>query len=516
MASSSSRSVEKQRRLEHPAQAGLRTAPEQSVRDEPISPGHDNSHDPVIGVTEPRTLDIDVPDWYNSFGTIEWLPASLRKRLAFLNVTTPTPIQKLALAAAANSMRVSLLHAQTGTGKTLAYLLPILAAILRPHTRTRGPSSSIGGEAKSDSQTAKLPVVEKGGVNALIIVPSRELGMQTLSVICELIEGKMLSSHISQDAALPEAAFLKSIQTACTDTHGAPFAQLCVAGVETVEDQFVRLQRGAPRILIGTPDRLMQVLTWHQEPRQLLQRVSFVVVDEADKVLKPPSRYAQPRMREHIHVPVGVELVDLVYGVNPSVRMSFVSATINAPLKGVIHRQGWQHQPRALSSMEAEPLPSKIEHVFTYCTEYEKLGTLCAVVKQLELKSALVFVHGNVKIDDVVRLLSSRGFRAVALYKRGNDSPAERAQLLQEVQSGKVQLLISTEETARGIDLPDLSHVIIMHSPDSANSYLHMAGRTGRLGRPGTVISIVSYDEARQLELQMKALRIASKPVQRD
>lgn len=132
-------------------------------------------------------------------------------------------------------------------------------------------------------------------------------------------------------------------------------------------------------------------------------------------------------------------------------------------------------------------------------------------------KSALVFIHRSLSVDDFVWELRYLGIHAVSLYRKiATQSPASHEAFLSDFHSGKFQIVVGTGETVRGLDFKDLEHVYLTDVPKNVGEYLHLAGRVGRQGKPGTVTTIVSRDvsgEERRMLLQYRRLGVSFKQV---
>ena len=132
-------------------------------------------------------------------------------------------------------------------------------------------------------------------------------------------------------------------------------------------------------------------------------------------------------------------------------------------------------------------------------------------------KSALVFIHRNLSVDDFVWELRYLGFQAVALYRKiASQNPTAHQQFLADFHSGRIQLVVGTEETVRGLDFKDLEHVYLLEVPKNVEEYLHLAGRVGRQGKEGTVTTIVAKvprGEERRMLLQYRRLVVSYKQV---
>lgn len=179
---------------------------------------------------------------------------------------------------------------------------------------------------------------------------------------------------------------------------------------------------------------------------------------------------------------------------------------------------GWDKQ-YIIKAGETFRIPSSIEHQYVLCDpEIPKIEQVCVVMQEQNIKSSLLFIPPTDKIDATVSRLKEHGFKCVALHEHVNEK-SKRESFIKSFQQvcilhidmsdmcqGEIEVVVATEETARGLDFPWLSHVLLTYVPSDANTYLHLAGRTGRLGNKGTVISFFNKDEIDKKQLLEKYL----------
>ena len=134
------------------------------------------------------------------------------------------------------------------------------------------------------------------------------------------------------------------------------------------------------------------------------------------------------------------------------------------------------------------------------------------IFRESNQKSALVFIHRLHSVDSFVWELRDLGLNAVALYRKvANQDPEEFEQFLMQFRTGQTDIVVGTEETVRGLDFKDLDHVYLMEVPKNIDEYLHLAGRVGRQGRPGTATTLVSQGdqrEERRIRLEYRRLEL--------
>lgn len=346
-----------------------------------------------------------------------------------LGLTHPTPIQVAAIPALREG-KDAIVQSQTGTGKTLAYLLPALERI--------------------DPQQKQLQV--------LVLVPTRELGMQILQDVERL-------------------------------TVGGPLRAQSLIGGAALSRQVEKLKLH-PHIAVGTPGRVLELL----KLRKLsLHHVRTVVVDEVDQVFDLGSMH---------------EVEALFKGMLRTSQIVFVSATIPDALVETAGR--WLKQPEHLHIDPQQRTAETIEHLSFMCEERNKIDTLRRLVRLINPPSAIVFINATADVAEVVGKLQFVGLSIEALY--GEAGKQERARVMNAFRERRFQLLLATDIAARGLDIAGVTHVFHLDPAPNADYYLHRVGRTGRMGRKGTAISIITPKEQFILDKFQKQLGIVIAP----
>jgi superfamily II DNA/RNA helicase len=328
---------------------------------------------------------------------------------------TPTPIQDQAIPHVL-ARRDVLGIAQTGTGKTAAFTLPMLTLLEQGRGRARMPRT-------------------------LILEPTRELAAQV------------------------EESFAK---------YGAKHklnVALLIGGV-SFDDQDVKLTRGVD-VLIATPGRL---LDHFERGRLLLTGVELLVIDEAD------------RMLDMGFIPDIERICKLV----PFTRQTlFFTATMPPEIRRVTEQ--FLHNPvRVEVTRPASTVATTTQLLAKSGHEsYDKRDTLRRLLRSADgLKNAIVFCNRKREVATLHRSLLRHGFSAGALHG-DMDQPARMA-ALDQFRKGEVTILVASDVAARGLDIPDVSHIYNFDVPHHPDDYVHRIGRTGRAGRSGTAITIVA------------------------
>ena len=328
---------------------------------------------------------------------------------------TPTPIQEQAIPHALQGRDI-LGIAQTGTGKTAAFTLPMLSMLERGRARARMPRT-------------------------LILEPTRELAAQV-----EEAFGRYGVNHKLNLALL-------------------------IGGV-SFGDQEAKIARGAD-IVIATPGRL---LDFTERGGLLLTGIEILVIDEAD------------RMLDMGFIPDIERICKLV----PFTRQTlFFSATMPPEITRLVDT--FLHNPvRVEVARSATPVENVTQVlVASGGAPEEKRSTLRRIIRGAEnFKNAIIFCNRKRDVQVVYRSLQRHGFSVDALH--GDLDQRMRMAALDRFRAGQVQLLVCSDVAARGLDIPDVSHVINYDAPHHAEDYVHRIGRTARAGKTGVALTIVS------------------------
>jgi superfamily II DNA/RNA helicase len=336
---------------------------------------------------------------------------------------SPTPIQQQAIPYALSGRDV-LGIAQTGTGKTAAFTLPMLSRLEQGRARARMPRT-------------------------LILEPTRELAAQV------------------------EESFAKY-----GVNHKLSVA-LLIGGV-SFGDQETKITRGAD-VLIATPGRLLDFV---ERGKLLLTGIEILVIDEAD------------RMLDMGFIPDIERICKLV----PFTRQTlFFSATMPPEITRLADAflQNPARVEVARAATTAETIAQTL--VRSGSAPEEKRATLRRLIRDAEnFKNAIIFCNRKRDVAVVYRSLQKHGFSAGALH--GDMDQRSRMAALDAFRNDDVQLLVCSDVAARGLDIPDVSHVINYDTPHHAEDYVHRIGRTGRAGKQGAALTIVTRADARPLE----------------
>ena len=354
-----------------------------------------------------------------SFADLGFIPEIL-KALDDVGYTKPTPIQAEAIPAALQGRDV-LGIAQTGTGKTGAFTLPIMQRMAKGRARARMP-------------------------RCLIVCPTRELAAQ----VAENVEqyGKYLK--ISMALLIGGVSFAKQEQ---------------------------KLNRGVD-VLIATPGRL---LDHFERGKVMLTGVQALVVDEAD------------RMLDMGFIPD----IERIFKLTPFTRqVLFFSATMPNEIKRLVDQ--FLHQPHhvqiARKNMTAKTVKQMIVRMPSNDSK-QKRTALRYAIDNLKVKNGIVFCNRKKDVDIVAKSLTVHGHNAAPIH--GDLAQSVRMETLAKFKSGEIEFLVASDVAARGLDVPDVSHVFNYDVPSHSEDYVHRIGRTGRAGRKGETVMFVAPSDSK-------------------
>ncbi len=337
--------------------------------------------------------------------------------------TIPTPIQAGAIPHAVAGKDV-LGIAQTGTGKTASFVLPMITRLERGRARARMPRT-------------------------LILEPTRELAAQV------------------------EENFIK---------YGK-FNKLTVAlliGGVSFEDQNRKLERGVD-VLIATPGRL---LDHFERGKLLLTGVETLVIDEADRMLD--MGFIPDIERICKMIPFNRQTLFFSATMPPEIT-KLTEQFLQAPVRVEV----------AKAASTATTVTQRL--VKAGSKDWQKRAALrdLIVSEQSEIKNAIIFCNRKVDVSELFRSLTRHEFSCGALH--GDMDQRSRMTMLSNFRDGKLQLLVASDVAARGLDIPDVSHVFNFDVPIHAEDYVHRIGRTGRAGRSGKSFTMVDKSDAKYL-----------------
>lgn len=347
-----------------------------------------------------------------AFVTLGVTPIVLRG-LEAMGFEEPTPVQEQTIPPLLAGKDV-IVQAQTGTGKTAAYGVPL----------------------------AQLIDAQKRGVQALVLSPTRELALQVAEAL----------NQIGKFQGLKVAA---------------------IYGGQSYVHQKLALKQGA-QIVVATPGRLLDLL---QQRAIHLEGVKVVIIDEADEMLAMGF----------------IEDVEKILASTPATRQTALfSATMRREIVTLAQKHLRSPERITLTQAHALPVPTVSQAYYVIPRPF-KTEALLRILDTAAPQLALVFCATRQMTADLASRLKDHGYQAEALH--GDMTQAQRESVMAASRKGRVEVLVATDVAARGLDVPEVTHVINFDIPSEPDRYVHRIGRTARAGREGAAITLVSPAE---------------------
>lgn len=358
-------------------------------------------------------MDTSVHSNFHALGLSE----AILQDLAAAGFSSPTPIQEQAIPPALAGRDV-IGCAQTGTGKTAAFVIPMVE---------------------------RLAALPKGQPQALILAPTRELALQTLTTIEKLGRSRRISATV-------------------------------IVGGADMQAQ-VRGLRQRPEILVATPGRLLDHM-W--SGNILLSSIKMLVLDEADRML---DMGFAPQINQILDALPEERQTLLFSATLPTDLARLVQASVNNPVRVMV----------APSATTADGITQAIHHI-----SHDAKGDLLLSLLGSDKDTALVFTRTKHRADRLGRMLGSAGHRVAVLH--GDRSLSQRRAALDGFKRGTFRVLVATDIAARGIDVANIGHVINFDLPNCPEDYVHRIGRTARMKTTGRATSFVTREDHQQLQ----------------
>lgn len=348
----------------------------------------------------------------------------IKKGLEQLDFKRPTDIQYKSIPNILKGEDL-LAIAQTGTGKTAAFAIPIVDMLYRKKQKQRRPD----------------------GVKCLVLAPTHELANQLNQVFQQIAQ-------------------FTNVRT-----------MALIGGVDQ-DPQIKKLNKGVD-IVIATPGRMFDLIS---QGHLLTHRIEILVLDEADHMLD-----------------LGFikDIRDLIRKLPRRRQTLFFSATINNKIKKIAYTLVNQQAIRIQLSPK-DPVAKNIEHSVLFVEMDHKRFFLERVIQENPDSKILVFVRTKVRAERVAKAMQRVGIQALTIH--GDKEQHDRSKVLREFKEGDINVLIATDVTARGIDIPDIEIVINYDLPEDVENYVHRVGRTGRGERKGDAYSFCAPEEQETLE----------------
>jgi len=343
-----------------------------------------------------------------------------------------TPIQEKTIPAVLAGQDI-IGQAQTGTGKTAAFGIPLVEKI--------------------------QPETEK--IKGLVVTPTRELAVQVAEEINKIGQFKGIR-------ALP------------------------IYGGQDIDRQ-IRALKNKPQIIVGTPGRLMD----HMRRKTIrLQQVELVILDEADEML---------------NMGFIEDIETILRDVPQGCQTLLFSATMPKQIQNLAQR--YLKNPELIKIEAKEVTVPNIEQNYIEVQEKQKFDVLCRLLDIQSPELAIIFGRTKRRVDELSEALNKRGYAAEGIH--GDLSQAKRDSVMRRFKGGPVEILVATDVAARGLDISGVTHVYNFDIPQDPESYVHRIGRTGRAGKTGLAITLVTPRELSHLKLieQITKKKMTRKPV---
>ncbi len=351
----------------------------------------------------------------NNFATFN-LKSKVLKGIAEAGFKDPSPVQQSAIPLVLEGHDL-IAQAQTGTGKTAAFAIPILNML----------------EQNSD-------------IEALIITPTRELAMQISDEVFKL--GKFLRTKT-----------------------------ICIYGGQSIRRQIDLLQK-KPKVMVATPGRLLDHL---RNDRIANFNPRFIVLDESDEMLDMGF----------------LESIEEIFRFIPRERQTLLfSATMPTPIKNLAKKI--LNNPKSIKIAKVDITNADIEQKYYIINENERDDAIMRLLDFVASKKCIVFTRTKKEADILADLLKSKGYKATALH--GDMEQRDRRSAMSAFKENRVEILVATDVASRGLDISDVGYVFNYHLPLNPDSYVHRIGRTGRAGKKGVAITLVTPLEFKDLK----------------
>lgn len=341
----------------------------------------------------------------NSFADFS-IDEHLKRNVSRAGYSSPTPIQDQTIPHALQGRDIVGI-ANTGTGKTAAFILPLLEKAMKDRKQ-----------------------------NMLIVAPTRELAIQINQEFTKFASGLRIFS-------------------------------VCAVGGMPISRQIKDLRR-SHNFIIGTPGRIKDLIE-----RGCLNLGNFqsVVLDEADRMLDMGF----------------INDVRFLMSAMPAERHTlFFSATLSGDIKRIIG--DFLNDPVSIS-VKTGDTAAGVDQDVVYVKGKDKLDILHDLLNRPEFDKVLIFGRTKFGVERLSKLLSGRGFKVKSIH--GNKSHGQRQSSLKSFKNSEVDILVATDVAARGLDIPDVSHVINYELPATHDDYIHRVGRTGRCGKTGKALTFI-------------------------
>ena len=356
------------------------------------------------------------------------LDSNLIKGLQKQGITSPTEVQSLVFENIKNHKDM-VVQAQTGSGKTLSYLLPLFEKI---------------DTTKRETQV-------------IVLAPTHELVMQIVNQV------KILSQNSE-----------------------IPVTTLPLIGEVNIQKQIKNIKDTKPHIVVGSCGRILDLI---KQRKLKVHTVKTIVLDEVDSLLSGKNTSV---------------VKDIIKCTLRDRQLLAFSASTNVNCLDICN--SLMKEPIIIKSSKEADVNENISHMYLLCDRRDKFKTLRKALAAVNPKKAIVFVNDEESIEIISEKLNFHGRRNMAIS--GNMTKEDRKIALDKFKSGKVKILVSSDLSARGLDIQNITHVFNLDFPVNKNEYIHRSGRTARGNNTGDTISIVTNKELGAIRVYSREFNI--------
>ena len=356
------------------------------------------------------------------------LDSNLIKGLQKQGITSPTEVQSLVFENIKNHKDM-VVQAQTGSGKTLSYLLPLFEKI---------------DTTKRETQV-------------IVLAPTHELVMQIVNQV------KLLSQNSE-----------------------IPVTTLPLIGEVNIQKQIKNIKDTKPHIVVGSCGRILDLI---KQRKLKVHTVKTIVLDEVDSLLSGKNTSV---------------VKDIIKCTLRDRQLLAFSASTNVNCLDICN--SLMKEPVIIKSSKEADVNENINHMYLLCDRRDKFKTLRKALAAVNPKKAIVFVNDEESIEIISEKLNFHGRRNIAIS--GNMTKEDRKIALDKFKSGKVKILVSSDLSARGLDIQNITHVFNLDFPVNKNEYIHRSGRTARGNNTGDTISIVTNKELGAIRVYSREFNI--------
>lgn len=379
---------------------------------------------------------------------------NLIQNLASISITKPTAVQAQVIPVIAEGEHV-VFQSETGTGKTYAYLLPLIQNIENQNKET--------GESKA--------------VKLIIAAPTYELASQIKQMIQSVSELK---------------------------------AELCIGGAPISRQ--IELLKKKPAVIVGNPARIIELI--HLKKIKTDQ-IKAIVFDEADRMIVPELK--EDTLGLLSLMPPSVQFIACSATINEKTKNAFAAALPKAELPDAApHNEKGEICGKTDEKIKMIFLPpedvlrKRITHWAIFAERRDKISTLRQLLNAEKPEKALVFTARSDQVENIVSKLTFKKIKCTGFYSKTDKKKRKAA--IDQFRNGKCNVLVTTDLAARGLNITDISHVIQMDLPETDDFFVHRAGRTARAGRTGINVVIGDEFELNKFAALEKRLKITVYP----